>query len=77
MTRQADDTGWPRITEAGPGTAALAALARLAAVRERFDYHPASSERGVISRLTEGVARVTGLPGVGFEELVRRLDLPE
>ncbi len=71
MTWQTDDTGRPRTAEPGPGTAALAALARLAAVRTRFDYGPASSERGVISRLTEGVARVTGLPGVGFEELVR------
>ena len=71
VTRQVDDTGWPRTAEPGPGAAALAALARLATVRDGFDYNAAGSERGVISRLTEGVARVTGLPGVGFEELVR------
>lgn len=71
MIHQSDHTGWPRATDAGPGPAALAALARVASIRERFDYEPASSERGVILQLSEGVARIGGLPGVGFEELVR------
>ena len=41
----------------------------LASARERFAYEPATRERGEIVRLTEGVARVSGLPGVGYEEL--------
>lgn len=36
-----------------------------------FDYRLSSSERGEVLSLTEGIARVSGLPGVGFEELVR------
>lgn len=43
----------------------------LASAREALDYEPATRERGAIVRLTEGVARVSGLPGVGYEELVR------
>ena len=39
--------------------------------RNDFDYRLTSSERGQVSRLTEGVARISGIPNVGFEELVR------
>lgn len=39
--------------------------------RQTFDYALGSSERGQVTRLTEGVARISGIPSVGFEELVR------
>ena len=51
--------------------AAMSAFSRLASARKEFDYEPTTSERGEISRLSDGVARVVGLPKVGFEELVR------
>jgi F-type H+-transporting ATPase subunit alpha len=38
--------------------------------RQRFGYRLVGAERGEVHRLTEGVARVSGLPGVGFEEVV-------
>lgn len=39
--------------------------------RRSFDYSLESTERGEVRRLTEGVARVDGLSGVGFEEVVQ------
>lgn len=54
------------------GDAPLGRLfAGLARARQSFDYDLTTSERGIVSRVTEGVARVTGIPGVGSEEIVR------
>ena len=39
--------------------------------RDRFDYRLKGIEHGQVTRLTEGVARISGIPNVGFEELVR------
>jgi F-type H+-transporting ATPase subunit alpha len=65
-------------TEEGPDSTrpgeARSALARVFTTvdtaRRDFGYGLTVSERGEVRRLTAGVARVSGLPGVGFEELV-------
>ncbi len=38
--------------------------------RESFEPRPRPREMGVITSIATGVAKVSGLPGVGFEELV-------
>lgn len=57
-------------TDRGAGTG-FDVFESLSTARTSFDYSLAARERGEIVRLTEGVARVSGLPGVGYEELVR------
>lgn len=37
---------------------------------EGFSYRPQRSERGIVERLGDGVVRVSGLAGVGFDEMV-------
>jgi F-type H+-transporting ATPase subunit alpha len=37
---------------------------------EGFDYRPQRSERGIVERLGDGVVRVSGLVGVGFDEVI-------
>lgn len=39
--------------------------------RQSFEYELAGTEHGRITRLTGGIARISGIPSVGFEELVR------
>ena len=45
-------------------------FAGIAQVREAFAPHLTPREVGVIKTVSTGIARVAGLPGVGFEELV-------
>ena len=47
------------------------ALSTIGAARAGFGYDLTGREHGEVLRLTEGVARVSGLPGAGFEEVVR------
>ena len=47
------------------------AFARLGRAREDFVPAFGPVERGAVSRVSTGIARVSGLPGVGFEELLR------
>jgi F-type H+-transporting ATPase subunit alpha len=47
------------------------AFAGIAQVREAFAQHLTPREVGVIKTVSTGIARVAGLPGVGFEELVK------
>lgn len=46
-------------------------LADLAAARERFSHRLEVREVGIVHTVTTGVAQVSGLPGLGSEELVR------
>jgi F-type H+/Na+-transporting ATPase subunit alpha len=46
------------------------AFASLALAREGFVPHLRLREVGVITRISTGIATISGLPGVGFEELV-------
>ncbi|HOT77944.1 MAG TPA: alternate F1F0 ATPase, F1 subunit alpha, partial [Candidatus Wallbacteria bacterium] len=39
--------------------------------RERFSYALVPRETGVVTWVSSGIARVSGLPGVGFEELIK------
>src|ERR1700689_3236526 len=39
--------------------------------REAFSARPAVREVGIVTNVSTGIATITGLPGVGFEELVR------
>src|ERR1700689_4727472 len=39
--------------------------------REAFSARPAVREVGVVTNVSTGIVTITGLPGVGFEELVR------
>ena len=60
-----------RADETGDGREAVRRVfADLRNTRHRFGYRLVGAERGEVHRLTEGVARVSGLPGVGFEEVV-------
>jgi F-type H+-transporting ATPase subunit alpha len=52
-------------------TAVDRALVGLRQAREAFTPQLAAREVGTITNLTTGIATVSGLPGVGFEELVR------
>jgi F-type H+-transporting ATPase subunit alpha len=45
-------------------------FSQMGRAQSAFGYALESSERGEVQRLTEGVARISGLPGVGYEELV-------
>lgn len=47
------------------------AFAGLVAVRERHVPALAPREVGTIASVSTGIARVSGLPGIGFEELIR------
>jgi F-type H+-transporting ATPase subunit alpha len=47
------------------------AFADLRLARERHSAALVPSETGVITQVSAGIARVAGLPGIGFEELVR------
>src|SRR5580698_8194599 len=47
------------------------AFAGLARARESFVPQIAVREVGIITRVSVGIATISGLPGVGFEELVR------
>ena len=44
---------------------------RMARARESFKPKLAAREVGTITSITTGIAKVTGLPGVGFDELIR------
>ena len=46
-------------------------FAEMAQVREAFTPQLAPREVGTITSVTTGIAKVSGLPGVGFEELVK------
>ena len=46
------------------------AFAAMARARDAFQPRLAPREVGVVASVSTGIARVTGLPGVGFEELV-------
>jgi len=48
-----------------------AAFAGLSQARESFTPHLRRREAGVITSVATGVVKVSGLPGVGFEELVK------
>ena len=52
-------------------TALDAAFTRLRQAREAFTPQLIPREVGVITNVSTGIATVSGLPGVGFEELVR------
>jgi F-type H+-transporting ATPase subunit alpha len=45
-------------------------FAEVGAARKQFRYELTSAEVGKVRRLMGGVARVSGIPGVGFEEVV-------
>ena len=45
-------------------------FAGISQARESFKPRPRSREVGVITSIATGIAKVSGLPGVGFEELV-------
>lgn len=45
-------------------------FAAMALAREGFEARISAREVGVVSSVSTGIARVAGLPGVGFEELV-------
>ena len=47
------------------------ALAGLGRTRDGFRPHIAPKEVGLISTVSTGIAKVTGLPGAGYEELLR------
>jgi F-type H+-transporting ATPase subunit alpha len=47
------------------------AFAGLSQTRESFTPHLRRREAGVVTSVATGVAKVSGLPGVGFEELVK------
>lgn len=47
------------------------AFGELGTVREAFTPHLTLQEVGVITSIATGIAKVSGLPNVGFEELVR------
>ena len=47
------------------------AFAGLAQAREAFTAQLLPREVGTITSVTTGIAMVSGLPGVGFEELVK------
>lgn len=47
------------------------AFDEISAARERFSYALAPRETGVVTWVSAGIARVSGLPGVGFEELIK------
>ena len=47
------------------------AFAEIAESRDAFTPHLAPREVGTISSIATGIAKVSGLPGVGFEELVQ------
>ena len=70
MTAEEDREQAPIPGSTGRGSV-LESFARMETVRRSFDYQLRSSERGEVGQLTEGIARISGLPGVGFEELVR------
>ena len=66
---QSDSSDLPPVPHA---TTTLAqTFDHFASSRDRFDYRLTSIEHGQVTRLTEGVARISGIPNVGFEELVR------
>ena len=50
------------------------AFAGMAKSRELFDPELISREVGTIVSISTGIARVSGLPGVGFDELVAFAD---
>ena len=45
-------------------------FAAISQARESFEPRPRPREMGVITSIATGIAKVSGLPGVGFEELV-------
>ena len=47
------------------------AFSRMAEARTRFTPQLVPSEVGTVTRVSTGIATISGLPGVGFEELVR------
>jgi len=47
------------------------AFSGISQVREAFTPQLVSREVGTITNVSTGIARVSGLPGVGFEELVK------
>src|ERR1039457_2906997 len=47
------------------------AFAEMAQVRETFTPQLTPREVGIITSIATGIAKVSGLPGVGFEELVK------
>ena len=47
-----------------------AALDRVSQARENFSPRLTVREVGTVTALSTGIATVTGLPGVGFEELL-------
>jgi F-type H+-transporting ATPase subunit alpha len=47
------------------------ALSAVSQAREDFTAHLSPYEVGTITNVSTGIAKVTGLPGVGFEELLR------
>ena len=65
------DADAPDLLPAGARRAVESTFAGFDSVRRGFRYELAAGERGVVTRLTGGVARVSGIPGVGFEEVVQ------
>ena len=65
------DAGTPDLLPTGARRAVESTFAGFDSVRRGFRYELAADERGTVTRLTGGVARVSGIPGVGFEEVVR------
>jgi F-type H+-transporting ATPase subunit alpha len=57
--------------DASPRSAVEQALATIRDARSRFVPAMSFEEVGQVSSVATGVARVSGLPGVGFDELVR------
>lgn len=53
------------------GTLVDAALDQIAIQRDAVQPHLHPREIGIVTSISTGVARVSGLPGVGFEELLR------
>lgn len=68
MNRRTTDTGQNTPPEADGKTAFLAGLGEIT-----MDFSPSlePKETGVIRTVSTGIAKVSGLPGVGFEELIR------
>ena len=70
MTTDAEPAS-PEPGVTGAPAALEEAFSGVEGVRDRFRYELTGSERGEVRSLSGGVARVSGIPGVGYEEVVR------
>lgn len=62
------------MTEAGNDglkNAVESAFAAFARAREKYSHSMATRETGTVTSITAGITMVSGLPGVGYEELVK------